>query len=56
MNDMFPKTAKNSGTNVTFEQNSKIQFTAVMVNISKGAGEDETVIANTYDDTYFYPG
>ena len=33
---MFPKTAKNSGTNVSFEHSSKIRFTAVRCNISKG--------------------
>ena len=35
--DMFPKTAnKNSGTNVTFEQNSKIQFTSVIERSRRG--------------------
>ena len=32
---MFHKTAKKSGTNVTFEQNSKVHFIAVRYNISK---------------------
>jgi hypothetical protein len=31
------KLHQKSGTNVSFEQNSKLSFTAVMVNISKGA-------------------
>ena len=42
---MFPKTAKKSGTNVTFEQNSKVHFTAVRYNISKKGSDSMELYA-----------
>ncbi len=39
---MFPKTAKKSGTNVSFEQDSKLLFRAAWYNISK-KGESDAI-------------